>query len=87
MELATFQSERDGLAKQMESLRSDSEKKIEELKQQNAGWRNAGRQKIEELEGQLKEAEQTNDELSQKVDRLMQDGINKDKLISDLSTR
>ena len=86
LQVAALQTERDGIAKKSQALKEDYEKKIEELKSQNAGWRNAGREKIEELEVQLQETQRKNEELTEKMDRVLRENTTKDKLINTLST-
>ncbi len=87
MELAAVQAERDELFKKAASLKQDYEDKIEELKQQNIGWRNAGREKIDEMEYRIKELENKNKELSGRAELLIQDNLSKDGQIADLQTR
>ena len=86
-ELSSLRADRDEAVKKMTALQGEYEQKIEQLKQQNEGWRNAGREKVEELEVQLKELETKNKDLSQKIERVMQDNLSKDRLIDDLSRR
>ena len=75
LEAASLKSERDGWIKKNQQLKEDYDKKIAELKSQNAGWRNAGREKIEQLEAQLNEAMKENEELTGRVERLMEENI------------
>ena len=86
LELMTLQTERDDLGQKLTAAKEDYEKKIAELKQQNAGWRNAGREKIEELETRVKDLEFKNDQLSQKAEKLAQESYEKDRVITELST-
>ena len=78
--LVALQTERDDLLKKLGALQEDYNKKVAELKGQNEGWRNAGREKIEELEVQLKEAELKNKELDKKIGE-------RDRLIRTLTSR
>ena len=75
LQVAALQAERDEFAKKNQALKEDYDKKIEELKSQNAGWRNAGREKIEELEVQLDDSQKKNEELARKVEKLMEDSV------------
>ena len=75
LELLTLQSERDELAKKVSTQRQEYQSRIEELKSQNAGWRNVGREKVEELEVRLQEAEKKNEELTEKIDKLLQENL------------
>ena len=77
MELTALQAERDELLKQTADLKKDYETKIEELKQQNAGWRNAGREKVESMEVQIQQLETENKDLKHQVETLIQDSLNR----------
>jgi hypothetical protein len=75
LQVATAETERDVISKKSLAQKEDYDKRIQELKSQNAGWRNAGREKIEELEGQLSEAQRKNDELTQKIQKMMEENL------------
>ena len=70
--LAILETENAGLSKKLSDERAESDRKIEELKQQNAGWRNAGREKIEELEVRLNDSQKKNEELNERLKGLLQ---------------
>ncbi len=84
MELATLQAERDELLKKTTDLKQDYENKIEELKQQNAGWRNARHETDGGMENKEQELNHQNEELNRKLEVLIQDNLSKDRQISDL---
>ena len=75
VELAAVQAERDRLSKTAEDMKMDYESQIKELKQQNAGWRNAGREKIDGLESQIQGLETENKDLKQRVETLIQNNL------------
>lgn len=75
VELAAVQTERDRFSKTVEEQKNNYETKIEELKQQNEGWRNAGRDKISDLEVQVKQLDTENNDLKKKVETLIQENL------------
>ncbi len=77
--LGEWKVERDDLLKKTENLKHDYENKIETLEQQNTGWRNARREKIDEMENQIRELGRKNEELSRRNEMLIQDNLDKDK--------
>lgn len=76
-ELTALQAQRDELLKKTGDLKQDYENKIEELKQQNEGWRNAGREKVESLEVHAQQLETENKDLKRQVETLIQDSLNR----------
>ena len=80
LQLVSLQSERDELLKKLGNVKADTEKQITELKDQNAGWRNAGREKVEELQMQLEEAQLKTKDLEKKI-------TDRDRLIRTLTSR
>jgi hypothetical protein len=80
LDLAALQAERDALLKKIGTMEADHRRQTAQLEGQNAGWRNAGREKIEELEMQLQEAEMKNEDLQKKI-------ADRDRLIRTLSSR
>ena len=77
MALTAAHAQRDELLRTTEDLKKDYESQIEELKQQNMGWRNAGREKIDGMENRIKELEAENQDLKNKMDALIQDSLNR----------
>lgn len=74
-ERASLQAQRADLLKQNMDVKLDYETKLEELKQQNAGWRNAGREKIEDMENRIKELETENKALKRQTEALIQENL------------
>jgi hypothetical protein len=74
-ELARLQAEREESMNRTAILIQDYESRIDELKQQNSGWRNAGREKIDGMKNQIDELELKNKELNRRVETLMKDNL------------
>ena len=80
-----LQAQKAASEKQMDELRQENIRQIEEMHRKSAQAAQADREKIIQLETGIKEQESKNAELGREIKALMDDNLNKDRTISSLT--
>lgn len=82
---AFLQAQKNAAEQQIVSLKAEHQAALEDARRKGAEAARAERERIVQLETQLKEAEARNSELERRVEMLTQDNLNKDRAIAALN--